>query len=280
MRRKWIVVLLLLTPSGCSRVSEKSAVQSSAAVDAQVRALADKYVAASFERFPEQVTLYGVPGHRQDKLTDNSLDAGKAWEAKEDAMLAEAAKIDPATIGTPSIRATYALVRESLESPIALRVCRNELWTVSQFVNAWQVQLGYLVTIQPVGTNEARQDALARWGSLPRFIDTEIANLREGIKQGYTAPKGNVRIVIEQMNTLLAGKIADSPFDSPSVRDKTPEFQKAFDTLVKGQINPAFRKYRDFLQREYLPTARGSIAVSANPNGGACYDAAVRYHSS
>jgi len=39
-------------------------------------------------------------------------------------------------------------------------------------------------------------------------------------------------------------------------------------------------RYRDFLQKEYLPAARESIAVSANPDGAACYAAAVRYHSS
>jgi len=279
MPKKWMVVsLLALSLSGCGPTKEKSAATSP--VDGRVRELADKYVAASFERFPEQVTVYGVPGHPQDKLTDNSLAAWKDWEAREDAMLAEAKQIDPATIGAPALRAAYALVREALEAPIALRVCRNELWTVSQFVNAWQVQDGYLVTIQPVGTEEARKDALARWGALSKYIDTDISNLREGIKQGYTAPRGNVRIVIDQMNTLLAGKISDSPFDSPSVRDKTPEFQKAFDALVKEQINPAFKKYRDFLQREYLPAAREAIAVSANPNGAACYDASVRYHSS
>jgi len=280
MPKSWIAFLLFLSLCGCKPSQEKSASNNSAAVDAQVRALADKYVAASFEHNPEQVTLYGVPGRRHDTLTDNSLEAWKAWWTKEDAMLAEAKQIDPATIGALPLRATYALVRETLEAPIALRVCRNELWTVSQFVNAWQVQAGYIVTIQPVGTDEARKDALARWGSLPKYIDTEISNLREGIKEGYTAPKGNVRIVIDQMNTLLAGKISDSPFDSPSVRDKTPEFQKGFDALVKDHINPAFKKYRDFLQKEYLPAARESIAVSANPDGAACYDASVRYHSS
>ncbi len=250
------------------------------AADAYIRALADTYLAAYFERTPELATLYGIPGHRQDKLTDNSLEAWKAWEAREDAWLAEAKQIDPATISAPPLRATYALVREALEGPIALRACRNELWTVSQFVNGWQVQYGYLVTIQPVGSEEARQDALARWGTLPKFIDTEISNLREGIKLGYTAPKGNVRITIDQMNTLVAGPISASPFDSPAVRDKTPEFVKQFDALVRDQINPAFKRYRDFLRHEYLPAARESIAVSAIPNGAACYDASVRFHSS
>jgi uncharacterized protein (DUF885 family) len=278
MLKRLIVLLVCLAFFGCERSFEKSDAPSP--TDAHVRAFADTYLAAYFERTPELITLYGIPGHRQDKLTDNSLEAWKAWEAREDAWLAEAKQIDPAMISAPPLRATYALVREALEGPIALRACRNELWTVSQFVNAWQVQYGYLVTIQPVGTDDARKDALARWGALPKFVDTEIGNLREGIKLGYTAPKGNVRITIDQMNTLLAGPISASPFDSPAVRDKTPEFVKQFDALVKDQINPAFKRYRDFLQHEYLPAARESIAVSDIPNGAACYGASVRFHSS
>jgi uncharacterized protein (DUF885 family) len=278
MLKRLIVPLVCIAFFGCEHSSRKSSALPPS--DAHVRAFADTYLAAYFERFPELTTLYGIPGHRQDKLTDNSLGAWTTWEGREDAWLAEAKQIDPATISAPPLRATYALVREALEGPIALRACRNELWTVSQFVNAWQVQYGYLVTIQPVGTDDARQDALARWGSLPKFVDTEIENLREGVRRGYTAPKGNVRITIDQMNTLLAGPISASPFDSPAVRDKTPGFVKQFDALVKDQIHPAFRKYRDFLQHEYLQAARESIAVSAIPNGAACYDASVRFHSS
>jgi uncharacterized protein (DUF885 family) len=108
----------------------------------------------------------------------------------------------------------------------------------------------------------------------------EIANLREGLKEGYSAPKGNVRLVIAQMDHLIATPLAESPFDSPAVRDKTADFQRSFDTLVREQITPAFRRYHDFLAAEYLPAAREAIGVSANPNGAACYDASVRHHSS
>jgi uncharacterized protein (DUF885 family) len=277
MKKSWLVLLLSLAVVACNQTPQQPAAPPS---DAHVKALADTYLAAYLDRFPENITLFGIPNHRQDKLTDNSLDALKAWQAREDAWLAEVKQIDPATISAPPLRATYALLREQLEGPIALRACRNELWTVSQFVNAWQVQDGYVVTIQPVGTDDARKDALARWAELPKFIDNEIANLREGIKQGYTAPKGNVRITIDQFNTLLTGPISASPFDSPSTRDKDPEFKKSFDALVKNQINPALKKYRDFLAKEYLPAARESIAVSTLPNGAACYDASVRFHSS
>jgi uncharacterized protein (DUF885 family) len=276
----FVCAVALFGAAGCGGGSRKSAAPAAEPPDAKVRALADAYLDGYFERNPDQVTVYGVPGRRHEKLPDNSLDSLKAWQNREDAWLLQARAIDPAAISSSALRSTYAIVREALDSSIGLRVCRNELWTVSQFVNAWQVQDGYLVTIQPVGSDEARTDALARWGALPRYVDVEIGNLREGLKAGYSAPKGNVRIVIAQMDSLISGPLADSPFDSPSVRDKTPGFRKQYDALVRDRIVPAFKRYRDFLEREYLPAARETIGLSAIPNGAACYDASVRFNSS
>ena len=269
-------VLALTFVGLCALAAGRAAAQ---APDGRVRELADAYMAGLFEQFPELNTSYGIPNARHDRLTDNSLASLIAWQKKEDAWLTDVARIDLASIGDASLRATYAILREALESAVATRVCRNELWNVSQ-MTGWQVQYGFLVTIQPIGSDAARKEALARWSALPKYLDTEIANLREGLKLGYSAPKGNVRIVIGQVNTLAAGPIAESPFDSPSVRDKAPAFSKEFDALVADRINPAIIRYRDFLQNEYLPAAREAIAVSSLPNGAACYDASVRSHSS
>ncbi len=277
MTSRLILGIVCAAALACGRPVERP--QAPPASDSRVRALADTYLAAHFDRYPEQVTVYGVPGRHHDRLLDNSLEAFKAWQAKEDAWLAEADAIDPSTIAAAPLRATYAIVREALEASIAARVCRNELWNVSQ-MTGWQIQDGYLVTIQPVGTDQARAEALARWSALPAYLDTEIANLGEGLKLGYSAPKGNVRIVLDQMQSLIATPIADSPFDSPSVRDNTPAFRKQFDALVKDRINRAITRYRDFLKTKYLPVAREATAVSANPDGAACYDASVRAHSS
>ena len=279
----FVCVCLISATAACNRGAKSPApvpVSAPERPDARVRELADAYLEGFFQRNPDQVTLYGVPGRHHDALPDNGFEALRAWQAKEDGWLAQARQIDPATIEAPPLRGTYAIVREALESSIGVRVCRSELWTVSQFVNGWQVQDGYTVTIQPVGTDEARKEALARWSRLPQYVDTEIANLRDGLKAGYSAPKGNVRIVIDQMDTLIATPTSESPFDSPSVRDKSPEFVTQFDLLVREQIVPAFKRYRDFLQEDYLPAAREAIGVSANPNGAACYGASVRYHSS
>jgi uncharacterized protein (DUF885 family) len=42
-------------------------------------------------------------------------------------------------------------------------------------------------------------------------------------------------------------------------------------------VRPALRRTRDFLANEYAPRARAAVGVSANPDGAACYRAALRW---
>jgi uncharacterized protein (DUF885 family) len=246
--------------------------------DADVRALADAYLAAYFDRYPEVGTLFGVPGRRHDRLTDNSLKALRQWEQREDAWLAQVKAIAPSSLTDP-VRATYDILREALEGPIGARVCRSELWGVSQ-IAGWQIIDADVLAAQPVGTEERRREALARWGTLPRFLETEIANLREGLRLGYTAPKGNVRLVVEQMDALLTGKLEDSPFYLPATKDPIASFANALRDLVITSINPAIDRYRQFLARDYLPAAPDAVAILRNPDGATCYAASVRLYAS
>ncbi len=273
----FLIAVVAFGSAACNRAPQAAAVVRHERADARVKALADAYLSAYFDRNPDQGTYFGVPGRHHDQLPDNSLAAQKAWEAKEDTWLTEARSVDVGTIEAAPLRATYAITREALESSIGSRVCRSELWNVSQ-MTGWQVSFGYLVTIQPVGTEEARKEALARWSALPKYLDTEITNLREGMRLKYTAPKLNVRIVIEQVNTLLSSS-GESPFLSPAERDKDPAFNKVYRELFQSRLMDAFKKYRDFLENEYLPAAREDVAVSANPDGLACYNASVRAFS-
>ena len=59
-----------------------------------VQALADEYLEALLERFPEIATYYGIPDRSHDRLTDNSLAALRAWEKREDAWLARLRQLE------------------------------------------------------------------------------------------------------------------------------------------------------------------------------------------
>ncbi len=242
---------------------------------AKVTRLADEYVRELILRNPEMATFAGLPGAPDDRLSDNSLPALEAWRAKEDAWLARLAAIDGAGLWGRPEWVTFGFLREALEGSKVSRIARLELWPVNQ-MSGWQAGLSMLASVQPVGTPARREQALARWRQVPRYIDTEIANLREGLRLGYSTPKRNVELTIEQLNALLEAPVRDSPFFSPALRDKAPEFQAAWADLLTGEITPAVRRYRDYLKQEYLPKARTSIGISALPNGTEAYRALFR----
>ncbi len=249
-----------------------------AAADA-VTAVADDYVAAYRVRNPEWETIQGLAGARHEGITDNSLAAGSAWEAREDGWLRRLRDITPATLAGRPEWATYVVLRQQLESAVALRTCHEDLWPVSQF-SGWPTRYTVLAGFQPVGTDSLRRAALKRYGELPRFVDTEIANLRAGIERGYTAPKLIVRATIAQLDALLAIPADKSPFRSPATRDSAPGFRASFDSLLGSAVLPAARRYREFLDTTYLPAAREAIGLSANPDGLACYRAQLARYSS
>jgi uncharacterized protein (DUF885 family) len=279
MTKLLATLIVCVAAAGCQSTPTAVAPGKSEPPDGRVRTIADAYLNAYFDRNPESVTLFGIAGKTHDRLTDNSLAALETWQKQEDDFLRQVRDVNPTSIENLRLRATYAIARESLESSIASRRCRTELWNVSE-MTGWHTNLGYIVTIQPVGNDQARQAALARWGSLPAYIDNEIANAREGLKRGFRAPKGNVTLVIDEIRALVDAPVKDSPFASPATRDGSPEFQKTFTTLVTEKITPAAKRYLEFLEKEYLPAARDGIAVADNPDGAACYQASIRAYSS
>jgi uncharacterized protein (DUF885 family) len=242
---------------------------------AKVTALADEYIKEALFRYPEQAAFLGFVEAPQDRLTDNSLDALRAWQAKEDRWAAELSGIDSSALWGKPEWLIYGFLREMVEASQATRIARAELWGVNH-MSGWQAGFAQLAAIQPVGTPEKRAQALARWRMLPQFIDSEVANLREGLKLGYTAPRLTVRLVIGQLDALLAAPIETSPFFSPAMRDETPEFRGEWQRLLADSVCPAVRRYRDFLDKEYLAGARDSLGVSALPNGSEIYRALFR----
>lgn len=241
-----------------------------------VNALADQALQRALIRSPEIATVLGLPGFRHDAVSDGSLATLARYEQEDEDFAQRVLAIDPEPLrGRPEL-ITLGFLRESATAGRQGRVCRNELWSGVNQMFGWQTQLGRLAQVQPVGTDELRRQALTRWRALPATIDTEIANLREGLRQGYSAPRVNVRRVMEQMDVLLGTAPAQSPFASPMQRDSTPAFRAEFEQVMANELYPAMRRYRDFLANEYLAAAREATGIAANPNGESCYRAAVR----
>jgi uncharacterized protein (DUF885 family) len=244
----------------------------------QVTALADAYVKEYLEAFPYQALALGAPEVHPDRLADHSLPALEKWEDREDQLLSDLKKIELKAIDGRPEATTYKFLENQLQSAKDFRVCRIELWNVSPTWTGWQADLPLVAGMQATDTPEQQKAAVARFSELAKYLDDEVANLKEGIRLGYTAPKGNVTSVINQVNAMLAAPVGDSPFVKMA-KPGAAAFKKQLEELETTQIRPAIARYRDFLRDTYLATARDAIGVSANPAGQACYAAAVKYHS-
>lgn len=244
-----------------------------------VTELADRYVEAYFDAFPDAATRTGVAAADHHRLPDISPQARSTWEALQDSILAGLEAVDADALPRDRAEAvTHGFLRETLRNARDFRVCRTELWNVSPTWTGWPSRMGGLANIQPVGTPERHQAAIRRFGELPRYLDQEVENLRIGLREGYSAPRGNVRAVIRQVEALLDQPLEESPFVQMAP-EGADDFRARLATLERREIRPAIARYRDFLRDEYLPSAREEVGVSANPAGEACYRAAIRQHA-
>jgi uncharacterized protein (DUF885 family) len=209
-----------------------------------------------------------------DRLPDLSARSRGIRERSSDAILSALLRIDPARLDELDT-ITYEMLRESLEASRDVRSCHREFWNIDH-ISGWHVAMPRLAARQPVGTAESRRQAIARWSGFPAFVDAEIALLDQGLRRGYSTPASIVLRVVQQLDGLLALPVEDSPYMSPAKRDGDPRFGSAFAALVKDRINPSLARYRDYLRGIYRPRARTTIAVSALPNGKACYAALLR----
>ena len=74
------------------------------------------------------------------------------------------------------------------------------------------------------------------------------------------------------LKTLLYGTLLPAPMTGLA----HPEI---LERIVAEEIVPATRRYRDFLADEYRAVSREEVGVTANPDGAACYEASVRFHT-
>lgn len=247
--------------------------QEAPAVNRSIEDLADAYLEAMLERYPEMATSYSLPDAPHDDLFDNSLEALVAWQAREDAWLRELEAIGlPADVGSRDW-VTFGILHEHLAGNIAIRKCRTELWRASS-TTAWHAEMPFVFDLQPLETPEQRARALERLGKVAGYVDTEITNLRKGLELGYSAPRVTVVTAAAEIRALLEDS---NPFTGMTGRTDDVEFATAVRNIFDEQIAPAIRRFAEFIESEYRQAAREEIALSSNPDGEQCYPALVRY---
>ena len=268
----WLFVsLILLTP-----MLSPWAAATEAPLDAgvQARALFERDWQWRLKHDPEFATAIG--DHRYDaQLADTSLAASAKAIEHARRMLELARQLDPAQLANED-RLSWDLFVADQERRLA----------VSNFVpfdpqpisvqDGFQLRFPRLLAQMPYVTEDDYRNYLARLQALPRYIDGIVEQLREGMRTGWVAPKRSMAGVPDQLKALRE-HLADGSIGAPLRRlpATLPEEARsriAFDGAAALQaLAPALQKLEEFIRKEYLPAARGTISASALPGGAPWY---------
>jgi len=268
--KRHLVLLLLASTLVAAGPSRAATIDDPAK---RVTALADRYVAEFKRVYPIAFSFSGMPLERHDGIDINAPADVAKWRAFQRGLAQELAALPADSLEGRPEWTTWQFLNQALRQDAATEVCRQELWAVSPL--GWQASLPQVAGIQPVGSDDARNQALARWRGMGTWIDQEIANLREGQRLGYLATQTSVQSTLGQLDSLLAGKPEESAYMEMAKRDGTAPFAKEWSAIVAGTLWPALERYRNFLRDEYLPKARTSTSIAGHPNGRDCYRALV-----
>jgi uncharacterized protein (DUF885 family) len=138
---------------------------------------------------------------------------------------------------------------------------------------------------QPFKNNKDYDNWLRRMEKFPEWMDTAIANFKVGTANKQVLPKKLVVKMIAQMKgeEIISKDLSKNIFYGPIRHfsdDLTSAQKEKYRTLYKDAINnkiiPSYKKMGEFLEKEYLPTARDTDGYNALPKGNEIYNYYVK----
>jgi uncharacterized protein (DUF885 family) len=197
--------------------------------------------------------------------------------------LAELLGVSRDALDAPS-RLTYDIFRRRRELKIEAFTFPEELLPINPFGGMTQQMAAQAHDLaQHPGANAAQyENWLKRIDDYVRWTQQAIANMREGMRRGYTAPRSEVERMLpmlERLSTDDSTNVFYAPLRSLPASIKDSERERLTRDLTRAVVQkllPAGRALHDFLQKEYLPRARTGLALSDLPLGREWYAFLVR----
>ena len=224
-----------------------------------------------------------VGDHRfNDQLSRQSIPDQKRKLREKQAFLTRWSSIDRGTLNAAD-RVNYDIFGRLLNDEIAEYEFEMYLIPIS---NRWGFHVAFpeLPNEVPLKTPKDYENYIARLRQFPRLTNENIDLMRSGIERGLVLPS----VVLEGYKDSITAHIVKDPTDSllfvpfEKFPDRIPDKQqqvlaKAGRTAVSEHVVPSYKKFLAFMEKEYVPNCRGSIAASALPKGRAYYRHRVRH---
>jgi uncharacterized protein (DUF885 family) len=226
--------------------------------------------------YPELATLSGYPG-QNNRWTDLSRAAIDRRRRHPQENLDALRSIDRSQL-SPEDQLNYDLFLWKTRRDADGLAFPSEYIQIDPLEGGVHSQVPSVLGQAPARTVKDYEDALERLRAVPLLVDQNIALLQAGLDHHVTQPKIALRDIPAQVDRILNTPPSQSvlldlfknfpPGIGAADRDR---LRRRAAAELDGLVYPAFRKYRDFLAKQYIPNCRDSIGLSDLPNGAAWY---------
>ena len=190
-------------------------------------------------------------------------------------LLTELAKLDRSKLSSRD-QTSYDLFK--YETELGIQEFDTRLWTMPVNQREGIQTADELADALRFETLKDYEDWIARLRTLPKQVDDTIALMKVGIAEKRTHAKQVLVAVPGQIKKQIVEKPDESPFFAPLKKwpAEIPEADRkrvrdaAQDAISTG-IVPAYRRFLDFFEKEYLPACTEQVGAWQWPNGDAVY---------
>jgi uncharacterized protein (DUF885 family) len=220
---------------------------------------------------------------RRQETMDHLPKVDKAAQTEREKYWAEVrnelSAIDEKALGDED-QVNYEVYAEQIDSLLADQ--RQLEWQMPfNSDSAFWSNLGFTAR-RPIMTEENYRKYLAQLKDIPRYFDEQIANMRIGLKRGFSVPRaalaGRDESIAEVLKADDEENLFYTPFkDMPAVisADEQAKMRAECLKIIRQSVLPAYVKLLAFIRDVYIPHARNTLAAEAMPDGKAYYRARI-----
>lgn len=203
---------------------------------------------------------------RESALAEDSERLGKLADLLKDPALSPAARLNAALLARElSVRMDSAKFR-TWQAPITQQ-------------SGPQTALPQLPDFMSFSADEHVESYARRIEAVPTYLDQMIENMRAGLKDGRTPPRVVMGTVARTAGAMADDKFltdpASHPMYKPFVGRDAALTERGRKAIVEGVV-PAFARFAEFLEKEYVPGCRETIAARDLPEGEAYYNFCIK----
>jgi uncharacterized protein (DUF885 family) len=252
-------------------------------------ALLDAYYEEYLALYPIDAAGFGDSDRRYEAVWP--VEIGAEHRAKVAAMcdkyLAELTQVDRAALSL-----TDQLSYDTLKWSLTARREQGRQFFYLTPVNQFScptltfAQMASGKGLHPFKTEQDFRNFISRARGFSTWVDTAIANMKEGVAQGIVQPRILMDRVLPQLDPLMSDDRSKNILFDPlgmlpaSLTGAAREKLVADYTAAIHEIMiPAYARLHAYIKTDYLPHCRTTSGIGALPGGAAAYASAVKWNT-